>query len=241
MTRPLRLTGDSRLPSSSILKCYKVVAPLQHHRPFSVQASGDTDASGVCTFLPVAPKQKRDSSTGSDGPRQSSAVQRPELKEISEGHITSTNEESHPGMARTQSLRNIATKFEKLAVTPSEPNVADPAQTSFSGATEKVPFPGSKLKYSTASASDSYATQNENPATHFSICEPQNVSKDTLLVLYRALEDQMQELRNERAGRITKTTRSDSQLVNLIRLSLLVTGALRSVSQRPASSHPSFL
>ncbi|PIO72905.1 SH3 domain protein [Teladorsagia circumcincta] len=92
------------------------VAPLQHHRPFSVQASGDSD---LCTLLRAGRKPKRNGGLKPDGPRNFDTVERPQ---------------------------------------------------------------------------------------------------ESLLALYRTLEDHMQKLRSERAGRITKTSRTNSQHIRVFKL-----------------------
>ncbi|KAK6027157.1 hypothetical protein OSTOST_06817, partial [Ostertagia ostertagi] len=142
-----------------------------------------------------------------------------QLREISDDHIPSANEELHARMARTQSLRDITTKFEKLAASPLKSDVTDRPQIPSNSVTERLSLFESKLSSSAAVLSGNSGNPDQNAATHASICEQQNVSKESLLALYRNLEDHLQKLRSERAGRITKTSRTNSQHVNLIQLS----------------------
>lgn len=193
------------------------VAPLQHHRPFSVQESGDSDLSSA---MLGKGGEKRSRGTDRGGLRPVSAIQKPKLREIiSKDHIPATNEELHAGMVRTQSLRDITTKFEKLAAVPAK-SIATRGKVSSSAAIKRFSLLESKPQSSTAAESSQRTTPDDDAAAQVPICEQQNVSKDSLLALCHILEERMQELRNERTGRGAKmSSRSDSQLAILIRLS----------------------
>ncbi|RCN52504.1 SH2 domain protein [Ancylostoma caninum] len=198
------------------------VAPLQHHRPFSVQASSDdSDSSASTLAVNMKHVEKRNGGSDSDGPRPFSTLQRPKLREIaSKDHVPSANEELDSGMVRTQSLRDITTKFEKLTAAPTKTAVSIRGGLVGSAANKRFSLLESKAHSSSVTSETSPSSSPDDVvATPLSNCEQQSVSKESLLALYRTLEGCVQDLRNERVGRMTQTSRTDSRLAMLIRLS----------------------
>ncbi|EPB70661.1 hypothetical protein ANCCEY_10239 [Ancylostoma ceylanicum] len=198
------------------------VAPLQHHRPFSVQASSDdSDSSASTLAVNMKHVEKRNGGSDSDGPRPFSTLQRPKLREIaSKDHVPTANEELDSGMVRTQSLRDITTKFEKLTAAPAKTAVSIRGGLVGSAANKRFSLLESKAHSSSVTSETSPSSSPDDVvATPLSNCEQQSVSKESLLALYRTLEGCVQDLRNERVGRMTQTSRTDSRLAMLIRLS----------------------
>ncbi|VDM74896.1 unnamed protein product [Strongylus vulgaris] len=143
------------------------------------------------------------------------------LREItSKDRVPVTNEELDSGMVRTQSLRDITTKFEKLTAAPAKTAVSIRGGLVGSTANKRFSLLESKPHSSSVTSETSPSSSPDDVvATPLSNCEQQSVSKESLLALYRTLEECMQDLRNERVGRMTQTSRTDSRLAMLIRLS----------------------
>ncbi|KAJ1357460.1 hypothetical protein KIN20_015617 [Parelaphostrongylus tenuis] len=196
------------------------VAPLQHHRPFSVQGSSDDSDSSAST-LAVNLKHVESRGLECDGSRQFSTLQRPKIWELaSNDHVPLANEERDSGMVRAQSLRDITTKFEKLAAPPTKSGVAIRAGLVASGTNKRFSLLESKPNPTHINESGPDTTADELVAASGSKCDQQSVSKESLLSLYRTLEACLQDLRNDRVGRISsQSSRSDSRLAKLIRLS----------------------
>ncbi|KAK6760449.1 hypothetical protein RB195_021789 [Necator americanus] len=198
------------------------VAPLQHHRPFSVQASSDdSDSSASTLAVNMKHVEKRNGGSDSDGPRPFSTLQRPKLREVvSKDRVPSANEELDSGMVRTQSLRDITTKFEKLTAAPTKTPISVRGGLVGTAANKRFSLLESKPHSSSVTSETSPSSSPDDVvATPLSSCEQQSVSKESLLALYRTLEGCMRDLRNERVGRVTQTSRTDSRLAMLIRLS----------------------
>ncbi|WKY14214.1 hypothetical protein Q1695_000057 [Nippostrongylus brasiliensis] len=193
------------------------VAPLQHHRPFSVQSTpGESD---LCPAVAGKRGDRRGHSVNSDGgPLPFSTVQRSKLKDVmSKDRVPCSNDELHSNMVRTQSLRDITTKFEKLAAVPTKPSVAIRTGVLSSGVNKRFSLLESKPESSTSSGQTHDITPEEGSKP--TICEQQNVSKESLLALHHVLEERMQEMRSERSARAASCPQNDSQPSTIIRLS----------------------
>ncbi|EFO22616.2 TK/ABL protein kinase [Loa loa] len=232
------------------------VAPLQHHRPFSMQPdtgsseSSDDDSSKAVIVQPERQKKEPlpQRSIAKSHPRAYSTLQRSvkassvilskraaansgiddgndltKLRPEVTAHSTipdcnETDElELNGSMIRTQSLRDITSKFEKmgnpgLIATPSKGPLLRTGEKRYS-MMENVT--GAHDVVSNSDGSISTARESSQPA----------VSRDSLLDLYRRLESCICDLRNERVCRVKgqhANCSTDGQHALLIRLSDLM-------------------
>ncbi|VDN92049.1 unnamed protein product [Brugia pahangi] len=230
------------------------VAPLQHHRPFSMQPdalsseSSDDDSSEAAVVqsgrLEKEPSTQK--AVAKLHPRAYSTLQR-SIKASSvilPKRVTSNNGiddgdaltklkrkvAAHPtmpdcnetdelelsgSMTRTQSLRDLASKFEKLGnpgliATPSK----GPLRSGEKRYSMMENVTDTRGAVSTSDSSISSARESSQPT----------VSRDSLLDLYRRLESCICDLRNERVSRVKgqHADYSDGQHALLIRLSDLM-------------------
>ncbi|CAI4228791.1 unnamed protein product [Auanema sp. JU1783] len=189
------------------------VAPLQHHRPFSLQpdiAPSSDESDSSCPAVNMKHVERL-----SEGPKPFSTLQRMKQKEP----IKESSTESDPSdnnMVRTQSLRDITSKFEQLTA-PSQTKAPVPIRTPSVVSSQKR----FSLMEKPRAPSVIHVPTHE-PISATSAADPSSVSKESLLELYSQLESCVQDLRNERVGRVTQAPRGDSRLALLIRLSDLM-------------------
>ncbi|KJH44171.1 SH2 domain protein [Dictyocaulus viviparus] len=209
---------ETTCKSSTTIPEVARVAPLQHHRPFSLQGSSDDSDSSVST-CPANVKNVDRGSLESYGSLRFSTLQRPMIREIASKNRVPLTEDRDTGMIRAQSLRDITTKFEKLAATPAKSGVAVDTNVLANDVSKRFSLLESKSSSPITNEQSSITGTDEVVAATVSGCDQQSVSKESLLALYRTLEVCIQDLRNKRVGHGAPSLGCDTRLAALIRLS----------------------